>query len=231
MPLSRLSKKFSVPCLTCRACDTGALRPEFASFRIDELMRQIELEFAPLAVAKGLDLSVHTVRLVVRSDRRLLRRLIQNLVSNAIKYTPEGRVLVGCRRRGGHLQIDVYDTGVGIPQLKWRDIFVEFHRLDQGAKIARGLGLGLSIVERLARVLDCTIGLEFGGRPRFAFYGHRPTVERSTGRSAGARRHPQLILANWLALRRFASTTSHPCLTEWKRFCGAGIAQSSRHPI
>ena len=140
--------------------DTGALRPEFASFRIDELMRQIELEFAPLAVAKGLDLTFMPCGLVVRSDRRLLRRLIQNLVSNAIKYTPEGRVLVGCRRRGDHLRIDVYDTGVGIPQSRWRDIFVEFHRLDQGAKIARGLGLGLSIVERLGRVLDCTIGLE-----------------------------------------------------------------------
>jgi len=140
--------------------DTGALRPEFASFRIDELMRQIELEFAPLAAAKGLDLTFVPCSLVVRSDRRLLRRLIQNLVSNAIKYTPEGRVLVGCRRRSDHLRIDVYDTGVGIPQSRWRDIFVEFHRLDQGAKIARGLGLGLSIVERLARVLDCTIELE-----------------------------------------------------------------------
>jgi Na+/proline symporter/signal transduction histidine kinase len=140
--------------------DTGALRPEFASFRIDELMRQIELEFAPLATTKGLDLTFIPSGLVVRSDRRLLRRLIQNLVSNAIKYTPEGRVLVGCRRCGDHLRIDVYDTGVGIPQSRWRDIFVEFHRLDQGAKIARGLGLGLSIVERLARVLDCTIGLE-----------------------------------------------------------------------
>jgi Na+/proline symporter/CheY-like chemotaxis protein len=140
--------------------DTGALRPEFVSFRIDELMRQIELEFAPLAAAKGLDFTFVPCGLVVRSDRRLLRRLIQNLVSNAIKYTPEGGVLVGCRRRGDHLRIDVYDTGVGIPQSRWRDIFVEFHRLDQGAMIARGLGLGLSIVERLARVLDCTIELE-----------------------------------------------------------------------
>jgi Na+/proline symporter/signal transduction histidine kinase len=156
--------------------DTGALRPEFASFRIDELMRQIELEFAPLAAAKGLNLTFMPCGLVVRSDRRLLRRLIQNLVSNAIKYTPEGRVLVGCRRRGDHLRIDVYDTGVGIPQSRWRDIFVEFHRLDQGAKIARGLGLGLSIVERLARVLDCTIGLESeaGRGSRFTV-----TVQRS----------------------------------------------------
>ncbi|HMF21739.1 MAG TPA: PAS domain-containing hybrid sensor histidine kinase/response regulator [Pseudolabrys sp.] len=140
--------------------DTGALRPEFASFRVDELMRQIELEFAPLATSKGLDLTIMPCTLVVKSDRRLLRRLIQNLVSNAIKYTPEGRVLVGYRRRGDGLRIDVYDTGVGIPQSKWRDIFIEFQRLDQGAKIARGLGLGLSIVERVARVIGCRIELE-----------------------------------------------------------------------
>ena len=133
--------------------DTGAMRPEFMSFRIDELMRQIELEFAPLAGAKGLDLTFVASSAVVRADRRLLRRLVQNLVSNAIKYTPAGRVLVGSRRRGDVLRIDVYDTGVGIPDGKQRDIFVEFHRLDEGAKIARGLGLGLSIVERVARVL------------------------------------------------------------------------------
>ena len=140
--------------------DTGVMRPEFASFRIDDLMRQIELEFAPLAGAKGLDLTFVRCSLVVRSDRRLLRRLVQNLVSNAIKYTPAGRVLVGCRRRGDHLRIDVYDTGVGIPESQQRDIFVEFHRLDQGARIARGLGLGLSIVERVARVLGCEIEVD-----------------------------------------------------------------------
>ncbi len=137
--------------------DTGVMRPEFMSFRIDELMRQIELEFSPLAGGKGLELKFVPCSAVVRADRRLLRRLIQNLVSNAIKYTPAGRVLIGCRRRGGNLRIDVYDTGVGIPQSKQRDIFIEFHRLDEGAKIARGLGLGLSIVERVARVLGCRV--------------------------------------------------------------------------
>ncbi|HEY5377906.1 MAG TPA: PAS domain-containing hybrid sensor histidine kinase/response regulator [Pseudolabrys sp.] len=140
--------------------DTGALRPELSSFRIEDLMHQIELEFAPLAGAKGITLSFVRSSLVVRSDRRLLRRLVQNLVSNAIKYTPSGRVLVGCRRRGKHLRIDVYDTGVGIPQSQQRDIFVEFLRLDQGARIARGLGLGLSIVERVARVLGCEVKVE-----------------------------------------------------------------------
>ncbi len=133
--------------------DTGAMRPEFAVFRVDELLRQIEVEFAPIASAKGLELIFVPCSLAVRSDRRLLRRLLQNLVSNAIKYTPQGRVLVGCRRRDRHLRVDVYDTGVGIPKSKHRDIFIEFHRLDQGARIARGLGLGLSIVERIARVL------------------------------------------------------------------------------
>jgi Na+/proline symporter/signal transduction histidine kinase len=157
--------------------DTGALRPEFASFRIDELMRQIELEFAPLAATKGLNLTFVPCSLVVRSDRRLLRRLLQNLVSNAIKYTPAGRVLVGCRRQNDVVRIDVYDTGVGIPQSKWRDIFVEFHRLDQGARIARGLGLGLSIVERVARVLGSRIELESesGRGSHFAV-----TIPRST---------------------------------------------------
>jgi CheY-like chemotaxis protein len=107
---------------------------------------------------------------VVRSDRRLLRRLVQNLVSNAIKYTPAGRVLVGCRRRGDRLRIEVYDTGVGIPESQQRDIFVEFHRLDQGARIARGLGLGLSIVERVARLLGCDVEVDsvVGRGSRFA---------------------------------------------------------------
>jgi Na+/proline symporter/signal transduction histidine kinase len=140
--------------------DSGAMRPEISSFRMDELMRQLEVEFAPLAREKGLQLAFVPSTRSVRSDRRLLRRLLQNLVSNAVKYTPQGRVVIGCRLKEGRLRIDVYDTGLGIPQSKKREIFREFHRLDQGAKVARGLGLGLSIVERIARVLDHRIELE-----------------------------------------------------------------------
>jgi len=139
--------------------DTGAMKPEITSFRMDELLRQLEVEFTPLAQERGLRLQFMPCSLAVESDRRLLRRLLQNLISNAIKYTPRGRVLVGCRRRRRRLRIDVYDTGLGIPSSKKRAIFQEFHRLDQGAKVARGLGLGLSIVERIARVLDCKIGV------------------------------------------------------------------------
>jgi Na+/proline symporter/signal transduction histidine kinase len=140
--------------------DTGALKPEIGSFRIDEILRQLEVEFAPLARAKGLELVFVASSLAVRSDRRLLRRLLQNLISNAVKYTPKGRVLVGCRREAKRLRIDVHDTGLGIPHSKKKAIFKEFHRLDQGAKIARGLGLGLSIVERIARVLGHKVDLK-----------------------------------------------------------------------
>jgi Na+/proline symporter/signal transduction histidine kinase/CheY-like chemotaxis protein len=139
--------------------DTGAMKPEITSFRMDELLRQLEVEFTPLAQERGLRLQFMPCSLAVESDRRLLRRLLQNLISNAIKYTPRGRVLVGCRRRRRRLRIDVYDTGLGVPSSKKRAIFQEFHRLDQGAKVARGLGLGLSIVERIARVLDYKIGV------------------------------------------------------------------------
>ena len=140
--------------------DTGAMKPEMTDFRVDELLQRLDVEFAPLAREKGLKLRFMPCALTVRSDRRLLRRLLQNFVSNAIKYTPAGSVLVGCRRRGGKLRIDVYDTGIGIPYGKRRAVFKEFHRLDQGARVARGVGLGLSIVERIARVLDSEVALK-----------------------------------------------------------------------
>jgi CheY-like chemotaxis protein/anti-sigma regulatory factor (Ser/Thr protein kinase) len=90
----------------------------------------------------------------------MLRRLLQNLISNAIKYTPQGRVLIGCLLDGARLRLCVYDTGLGIPKSKQRAIFQEFHRLDQGAKVARGVGLGLSIVERISRVLDHQVEIQ-----------------------------------------------------------------------
>ncbi len=139
--------------------DTGAMKPQWSSFRIDEIFRQLQREFEPVAREKGLSLTFVPSSVTIRSDRRLLRRLLQNLVSNAIKYTPSGRVLVGTRRRRGRLVLEVWDTGLGIPASKQKIVFHEFQRLDQGAKVARGLGLGLSIVERIGRVLDHDIRL------------------------------------------------------------------------
>jgi signal transduction histidine kinase len=157
--------------------DAGAMTPSITSFKMSDLMRSLEIEFAPIARAKGLKLGFVPCSLPVESDRLMLRRLLQNLISNAIKYTPRGRVLVGCRRRGQSLQISVHDTGVGIPILKRREIFKEFHRLEQGARIARGLGLGLSIVERLARVLNHGIALDANGSGGSAFSVTVPTAK------------------------------------------------------
>src|SRR5271166_1552814 len=139
--------------------DAGATRPEVSDVPVAELMRLLEVEFAPIARAKGLDLKFVKTRLAIRTDKRLMRRLLQNLVSNALKYTVRGTVLVGCRRLPGALRIEVWDTGLGIPPEQQRAVFEEFRRLDQGARMERGLGLGLSIVERLGRVLGHPVGL------------------------------------------------------------------------
>ena len=140
--------------------DAGALRAELTNFAIDDLMSQLHREFEPMAQEKGITLTFVRSSLAVRSDRRLLRRLLQNLVSNAVKYTPRGRVLVGCRRTArGTLRVEVWDTGLGIPASQHRVIFREFQRLD-AAHAIRGLGLGLSIVERIARFLDHRVDLQ-----------------------------------------------------------------------
>src|SRR5690606_19827926 len=133
--------------------DTGAMKPAESVFRLDALLRQIETDFQPLAAAKNLNLTIVPSSLAVETDRNLFRRLVQNLVSNAIKYTRNGRVLVGVRRRGELLELQVWDTGIGIGEDKLNTVFREFTRLEDGAKEAQGLGLGLSIVDRIARVL------------------------------------------------------------------------------
>jgi Na+/proline symporter/signal transduction histidine kinase/CheY-like chemotaxis protein len=140
--------------------DAGALKPSPTIFRISDLLAALKVEFEPIARERGLELTFVLSAQPIQSDKTMLLRLLQNLVSNAIKYTPSGKVLVGCRRRGTALQIDVYDTGLGIPVSKRKEIFKEFHRLDQGARIARGLGLGLSIVQRMARVLNHGLALD-----------------------------------------------------------------------
>jgi len=168
--------------------DSGAMTPSISSFRMSDLMRSLEVEFAPIAKARKLQLTFVPCSLPVSSDRVLLRRLLQNLISNAIKYTPKGRVLVGCRRKGTSLEIAIYDTGVGIPVLKRTEIFKEFHRLDQGARIARGLGLGLSIVERLARVLNhgIVVGSNHSGGSHFTVTMPIAKTVTHAGAMAGA---------------------------------------------
>nr|WP_210328988.1 PAS domain-containing hybrid sensor histidine kinase/response regulator [Mesorhizobium amorphae] len=137
--------------------DAGAMKPDDTAFSLDGLLRQIGNDFRPLAAEKRLGLTIMPSSLCVMTDRNLLRRLIQNLISNAIKYTRHGRILVGVRRRGELAEIQVIDTGIGIAGDKLNTVFHEFTRLDEGAREAEGLGLGLSIVDRIARVLRLEI--------------------------------------------------------------------------
>ena len=164
--------------------DAGAMKAEFRSFRLHELLAQLKIEFEPAARAKKLELVFVPSSVTIRSDRRLMRRLLQNLVSNAIKYTPKGRVLVGVRRHGKTARIEVWDTGLGIPASKQRDVFREFERLAPAAKSARGLGLGLSIVERISRVLDHRIDLRSTPQEGSVFMVDVPVVAEEPASAA-----------------------------------------------
>jgi len=136
--------------------DSGAVQPTVAEVPLAAILDSIELHFAPEAATKRLALRVFRSRAVVRTDRALLERVVRNLVSNAIKYTPAGTVLVGCRRRGDRLLIGAWDTGVGIARADLDRIFDEFFQAAPAAR-DRGQGLGLSIAQRLARLLGSKI--------------------------------------------------------------------------
>jgi signal transduction histidine kinase len=141
--------------------DSGALTPQPAPFEMADLLGKIAVEFAPLAREKSITLRLPKSMLVANADRMLVARIVQNLVSNAIKYTrPGGRVLVGCRRRGGRVRLDVIDTGIGFNRDQHGLLFAEFSRLEQGARMAQGLGLGLSIVERLVAAMGLVLELQ-----------------------------------------------------------------------
>ena len=136
--------------------DAGVVEPEIVDVSLEALFSSLRSDFLPEAQKKGLSLKFRAVSVVVRSDRTLLRRILQNILSNALRYTRAGGVLVGTRHRGDIIRIDVADTGCGIPDDQREAVFEEFHRgrathLDAG--LAGGLGLGLAIVRRMAAAL------------------------------------------------------------------------------
>ncbi len=138
--------------------EAGAVRATISRFPIDDLLGRMRDEFSYLAQAQGLELRVVACGLFMDGDPRLLEQILRNLLSNALKYTRHGKVLLGCRRRNGVLSIEVWDTGIGIPETDLQTIFDEYHQLGNAARERRlGLGLGLSIVQRLASLLGYAV--------------------------------------------------------------------------
>jgi PAS domain S-box-containing protein len=138
--------------------DAGGLTPRIDRFPVAEVLEPLAAEFGVLARGRGLRLARVASRAWVESDPQLLRRVLQNFLSNAVRYGERGRVLVGCRRVGGGLRIEVWDTGPGIAEADHAAIFEEFRRLERPGG-SEGLGLGLAIADRIARLLGHRIGL------------------------------------------------------------------------
>ena len=137
--------------------DAGRMQASVQPVRMDDWLRGLAAEFRVLAEAKGLSLRCVSSTAWVLSDAHLLRRVVQNFLANAVRYTEHGRIVLGCRRRGGMLSIEVWDTGPGIAEVDRAIVFEEFRRLGQAGE---GLGLGLAIAERIARLLGHRLRLD-----------------------------------------------------------------------
>nr|WP_255528962.1 chemotaxis protein CheB [Roseomonas rosulenta] len=148
--------------------EAGTIRPEIVRFPVNDLLDRLRGEFSYHAEAQKLGFRVVPCGLVIESDPRLLEQILRNLLSNALKYTRHGKVLLGCRRQGGQLRIEVWDTGIGIPDSERQAVFDEYHQVDNPARErGRGLGLGLSIARRMSELL-----------------GHRITVRSWPGKGS-----------------------------------------------
>jgi len=143
--------------------DAGVLQPQWADFPLDRLFDEISRNFRPVAEQQGLRLVARKTDLWVRCDYVMLSRILNNLVSNSLRHTLEGGVLIGARRRGRGVRIDVVDTGVGIAAQHQARVFEEFYQIEpagrQASRGTRGMGLGLATVQRLAELLNTRVEL------------------------------------------------------------------------
>jgi two-component system CheB/CheR fusion protein len=148
--------------------EAGTVHADIVSFPVGDLLDRLRDEFAYHAQAQKLAMRAVSCSLSINSDPRLLEQMIRNLLSNALKYTKRGKVLLGCRRRERMLRIEIWDTGVGIPEAELHAIFDEYHQLDNAThERGHGLGLGLAIVQRLAILM-----------------GHRVSVRSTLGKGS-----------------------------------------------
>jgi PAS domain S-box-containing protein len=160
--------------------DSGAVEAHPSACAIEGIFARLRSDFDAQAADKGIRLAIERSAETAFSDSELLRRLLANLVSNAIRYTPAGEVRVSCVARGEKLEVEVRDTGIGIPRDQLERVFEEFYQVDRGTQRPEGLGLGLSIVRRLANLLRCDVRLDsvFGKGTTFVVSVDRSVVQQ-----------------------------------------------------
>lgn len=168
--------------------ESGRAAVSVGQVSLGRLLQQLHEEYSALAAAKGLRLTVRSVDALVMTDPAYLRRILQNLISNAIRYTTKGRILVGARLRGNTIRLEVWDTGPGIPESEQDNIFKEFHRLNARASASEGMGLGLAIVERACALLGHPLGLSSRVGKGTCFMLQVPVADGKEGLQA--RPHP-----------------------------------------
>ncbi len=219
---------------------SGVIQPQIEEFPIDRLLSRLQREFEGLATDKGIELRSVRSSLILSSDPTLLYRILSNFVSNALKNTKQGSVLIGCRRRGHSAEIQIWDTGVGIPQSEIVHVFEEFYRgtsrvrQKNGVGFGAGLGLGLSIVEHTAKLLNHSLHVSSTPNkntrfsislPRSSCTVTKPREEKRGGLSLDVAGYRVLVVDDDnLALRAVQST-----LEDWG--CIVAATQSSEEAL
>lgn len=219
---------------------SGVIQPQIEEFPVDRLLGRLQREFDGLAMDKGIELRSVKSTLTVKSDPALLYRILSNFVSNAVKNTMDGSVLIGCRRRGQSAEIQIWDTGVGIPQSEIVHVFEEFYRgtsrlrQKNGVGFGAGLGLGLAIVEHTAKLLNHELHVSSTTNkhtrfsitlPQVPYTASRPLLKESSSKSLDVSGYRVLVVDDdILALRAVQSV-----LEDWE--CKVAAVQSTSEAL
>lgn len=191
----RTSEQLLESLLEVAAMDAAVLTPAPRAIELNEVLAPLALEFSALGAAKGLRLTAVACKARVHTDPRLLRRALQNLLANALRYTSAGRILLGCRRVGGMLRIEVWDTGIGIMPENTERIFQEFHRDASASAGDGGLGLGLAITRKTAELIGASIAVRSWPGRGSCFSLALPLLTEAQRPGPAARRTPGIRLA------------------------------------